>query len=66
VSDVRGALIVNILSEYLALWDLLVFKTLMQFANSAKSAYEALFIGAIKFRPWERIWGSWDPGKSKF
>jgi hypothetical protein len=33
---------------------------------SAKSAYEALFIGAIQFNPWERIWKSWAPGKCKF
>lgn len=33
---------------------------------STKSAYEAMFIGAIEFKPWERIWRSWAPGKCKF
>ena len=33
---------------------------------STKSAYEALFIQATQFRPWERIWKSWAPGKCKF
>jgi len=33
---------------------------------STKSAYEAFFVGAIHFRPWERIWKSWAPGKCKF
>jgi hypothetical protein len=33
---------------------------------SAKSAYEAMFIGAVQFNPWERIWKSWAPGKCKF
>ena len=30
---------------------------------TSKSAYEALFIGATSFGPWERIWKSWAPGK---
>jgi len=33
---------------------------------STKSAYEALFTGAILFAPWERIWHSWAPGKCRF
>jgi hypothetical protein len=33
---------------------------------SAKSAYEGVFIGAIHFRPWEKIWKSWAPNKCKF
>ena len=41
-----------------------------QFSNtgtfSTKSAYEALFTGAILFAPWERIWHSWAPGKCRF
>jgi hypothetical protein len=68
-----------VLTEYLALWDLLLEVVLQpevedthiwRFAPtgqySAKSAHEALFIGAIQFNPWERIWKSWVPGKCKF
>lgn len=79
ISDIRGALTVEVLTEYLGLWDILSDVMLQpeledthiwQFSASgiysAKSAYEALFIGAIQFRPWERIWKSWAPGKCKF
>ena len=79
VSDIRGALSLAVLTEYLALWDLLSNVVLQpdvddlhvwQFSSSgkysAKSAYESMFIGAISFRPWERIWKSWAPSKCKF
>ena len=62
ISDIRGALTVDVLAEYLALWDLLSDVVLQpeiedthiwQFSasgrHSAKSAYEAMFIGAIQF-----------------
>jgi hypothetical protein len=29
----------------------------------AKSAYDALFEGALSFAPYERIWKSWAPPK---
>lgn len=79
ISDIRGALTVDVLAEYLVLWDLLSDVVLQpeiedthiwQFSASgrysAKSAYEAMFIGGIQFRPWERIWKSWASGKCKF
>jgi len=79
VSDIRGALSLAVLREYLGLWDLLSNIMLhpdiedtyvWQFSPtgkySAKSAYEFLFIGATSFRPWERIWKSWAPNKCKF
>ena len=79
VADIRGALTVAVLTEYLDLWDLLAEVVLQpevedthiwQFAPTgkypAKSAYEAMFIDAIQFKPWERIWKSWAPGKCKF
>jgi len=79
VSDIRGALTVQVLIEYINLWELLsnvelqpdvedthiwTFSTTGQYTT--KSAYEALFIGAIQFGPWERIWPSWAPSKCKF
>ena len=69
VSDIRGALTVHVLIEYIHLWEMLSnvelqpnvedthiwqFSTTGQYTS--KSAYEALFIGAIQFGPWERIW----------
>jgi len=79
VSDIRGALTVQILIEYIYLWEMLSNVELQpdvedthiwQFSNTgqytSKSAYEALFIGAIQFGPWERIWRSWAPSKCKF
>jgi hypothetical protein len=73
-SSHRGCII-----EYLQLWDLLENfelqleiedKHIWQFSTSGnfstKSAYEALFTGAIHFGPWERIWQSWAPGKCMF
>ena len=79
ISDIRGALSVQVLVEYLYLWDLLSIVELQpevedihiwRFSNSGiyttKSAYEAFFIGATHFGSWERIWKSWAPGKCKF
>jgi hypothetical protein len=79
ISDIQGALTVVALTAYLGLWDLLSVFVLQPEVEdsytcqlsasrkySAKSAYEGLFIGAVQFRPWERIWKSWAPGKCKF
>jgi len=69
VSDIRGALTVQVLIEYINLWELLsnvelqpdvedthIWKVSTTGQYTSKSAYEALFIGAIQFGPWERIW----------
>lgn len=79
ISDIKGALTLEVLAEYLELWDFLSnfslqaevedvhvwqFSTTGQYTN--KSAYEALFIGATSFGPWKQIWKSWAPGKCKF
>jgi len=79
ISDIRGALSVPVLIEYLHLWELLsnvvlqsevddthIWKFSTSGVYSTKSAYEALFIGATHFNPWEKIWKSWAPGKCKF
>ncbi|WVZ84633.1 hypothetical protein U9M48_031641 [Paspalum notatum var. saurae] len=31
-----------------------------------KSAYNAFFLGSVKFAPWKRIWKSWAPLRCKF
>jgi hypothetical protein len=79
VSDIKGAFTLDVLVEFLSLWDLLAEKVLRPVVEdshiwcfsasgqySAKSAYDALFIVAIHFQPDKRIWQSWAPGKCKF
>ena len=79
VADIKGALTLDVLAEYLGLWDLLAERVLqpdvedshiLKFSASgqysAKSAYDAMFIGAIQFQPWERIWKSWPRVNANF
>ena len=67
------------LAEYLGLWDLLseivlkpgVEDTHLWLLSSlgqylAKSTYKDFLQGSIQFRPWERVWKSWAPGKCRF
>ena len=79
ISDIRGTLTINVLIEYLRLWEKLSGFELQaevddthiwQFSASghysAKTAYEALITRAVQFKPRKRIWKSWAPGKYKF
>ncbi|WVZ56128.1 hypothetical protein U9M48_006704 [Paspalum notatum var. saurae] len=79
VADIRGALTVQVLVEYLAIWDLVDglelradvpdqhhWKLSSSGCYSSKSAYDALFVGTIKFSSWKRIWKSWAPPNCKF
>jgi hypothetical protein len=79
VSDFSGALSVGVLLEYLQLWDTLqdinmqsdtedthVWCFTANGQYSAKTAYEAMFVGATEFSPWERIWKTWAPPKCRF
>ena len=79
VSDIQGALIVQVLAEFLRIWELVEGTILHpdipdqfcwklsstgQYDN--KSAYDSMFIGSIRFLPWKRIWKTWAPPKCKF
>ncbi|WVZ63856.1 LOW QUALITY PROTEIN: hypothetical protein U9M48_013454 [Paspalum notatum var. saurae] len=79
VEDIRGALTIQVLLEYLAIWDMVdalvlqhdvpdqhVWKLPTSGSYSNKSAYNAMFVGTIKFFPWRRLWKSWAPPKCKF
>ena len=79
VSDIRGALSVQVLVEYLQLWNLVdeinlqpdtddkhVWRLSRHATYSSKSAYDAFFVGSITFGPWRRVWKTWAPLKCKF
>jgi hypothetical protein len=67
VSDIGGAITVQLLAEFLQIWDLVEEVVLKEgsgqhgwkFSQSgcytSKSAYLAFFVGSIKFGPWRRI-----------
>jgi hypothetical protein len=73
VHDIQGQLSVQVLREYLWLWEFLdgfqlslVTSDLHSWVHTAsgvysKSAYHALFMGSVQFEPSDRIWHSWAP-----
>jgi hypothetical protein len=79
MSDIRGALSVGAIVDYLHLWNLLltaelgqnvedkhIFRLAANGKYSAKFAYEGFFIGSVPFEPYERIWKTWAPPKCPF
>jgi hypothetical protein len=79
LEDIQGAISLEALMEYLELWDIISVVVLQEGVPdrhiwrlstagqyTAKSAYDALFQGAIRFEPYERIWKSWAPPRCRF
>jgi hypothetical protein len=79
ISDIRGALSVGVLTDYLQLWDLIsgielqpevddkhIFSIAPNGVYLAKSAYEGLFLGSVTFGHYKRIWKSWALPKCRF
>ena len=79
VQDIRGARTVEVLLDYLHIWDMVDgiilhpeildrynWKLTQDGSYSSKSAYTAFFLGSIKFGSWRRIWKTWAPLRCKF
>jgi hypothetical protein len=76
---ISGGLTVEVLLEYLRIWDLVGgvilhedvpdqynWKLTQHESYTSKSAYEAFFVGSIRFGPWRRIWKTWASPRCKF
>jgi hypothetical protein len=78
VQDIQGVVSVDMLHEFLKLWDMVagfdlqrdvqdshVWRLMSSGQYIAKSAYDALCQGYMRFDPW-RISKTWAPGKCQF
>jgi hypothetical protein len=76
IADIKGALTVGVIVDYLHLWNILanfvlqsntedrhIFRLSSNGSYSAKSAYMGLFLGSTTFGHYERVWRSWAPPK---
>jgi len=79
ISDIKGAITVGVIIDYLHLWDVLsdfflqpdvedrhIWRFSSDGQYSAKTAYKGFFVGTTSFEPCERIWKTWAPPKCRF
>jgi hypothetical protein len=79
IADIKGALSVGVLIDYLQLWEMLsaielqpgvedrhIFSIAPDGMYSAKSAYNGLFMGSVSFGHFTRVWKTWAPPKCRF
>jgi hypothetical protein len=79
IADIKGALSVGVLIDYLQLWEMLsaielqpgvedrhIFSIAPDGMFSAKSAYNGLFMGSVSFGHFTRVWKTWAPPKCRF
>jgi hypothetical protein len=77
-TEIRGALPVQVIVEYLHLWDLVAEVELQDGISdqyhwkldktgeyTCKSAYKCLFVGTVRIAPWRKIWKNWAPLRCK-
>jgi hypothetical protein len=78
-ADIQGVVTIEIIVEYIQLWELLLdiqlqpkvedahfWRSTASEKYSAKSGYDHLFMDATLFKPCERIWKSCTPLKCRF
>jgi hypothetical protein len=76
ISGIKGAMSVEVIVEYLNLWELLseivlqpevedkhVFSIAADGNYSAKSTYDGLFVGSTSFGHYHLVWKTWAPPK---
>jgi hypothetical protein len=76
ISDIKGALSVGVLVDYLQIWNLMsvivlqptiedkhVFSIASDGIYSTKVAYEGFFMGSTFFSHYSRVWRTWAPPK---
>jgi hypothetical protein len=79
IVDIKGALTVGVLAEYLRLWEYLsglelypdiedrhIFSVAQDVKYSAKAAYNGLFLRSCIFGHYKRVWKTWAPPKCRF
>jgi hypothetical protein len=79
LTDFQGALTLQVLFEFMELHQVLdqielrpgvsdvhLWRLAASGQFSTKSAYTAMFQGAMLFEPAERVWGTWAPNKCRF
>jgi hypothetical protein len=79
MSDIKGALTVGVLTDFMMLWDLLLrlncgrrcriplFSDWLLMGSILQNLCMSVFFffGSVQFEPFDRIWKSWAPGKCK-
>jgi hypothetical protein len=74
IGDIKGALTIGVLVDYLQLWEMLegfqlqpdtqdrhIFTLSASLIYSIKAAYEGLFIRSVSFPHHDRVWKTWAP-----
>lgn len=79
ISDIKGALSVGVLVDYICLWDFLSYVELQSDIEDRhdfnlasnekypiKAAYEGFFVGSTSFGHYTMVWKTWAPPNYRF